>query len=120
MTIKLAMLKSGEDVIADIQEMTVPDSDGKDKLVGYFFRFPCRVKLFGDVSESSGNNALKLQLIPWNPLSEDEYIPVVADWVIGIVEPIQKLKETYLKGFEKYEKSKTISADEQPDSTDTD
>ena len=37
MTIKLAMLKSGEDVIADIQEMTVPDSDGKDKLVGYFF-----------------------------------------------------------------------------------
>lgn len=122
MTIKLVMLKSGEDVIADIKEMTVPGSDGEDKVVGYFFGFPCRVKLFGDVSssESSNQNPLKLQLIPWNPLSEDEYIPVVADWVIGMVEPIQKLKETYLKGLEKYEQSKTPSIDEQSDSTDTD
>ena len=36
MTIKLTVLKSGEDIVSDMQEMLVKDSDGKDKTVGYF------------------------------------------------------------------------------------
>lgn len=121
MTIRLVMLKSGEDVIADVKEMTVPGTDGEDKVVGYFFGFPCRVKLFGDISSESGSqNPFKMQLVPWAPLSQDHYIPVVSDWIIGMVEPIEKLKETYVKGLEKYEKSKTSSTDEQSDSDNTD
>ena len=33
MTVKLVVLKSGEDVVADIQEMLVKDPEGKDKTV---------------------------------------------------------------------------------------
>ena len=40
MTVKLSLLKSGEDVIADIQEMILDD-----KVVGYFFVNPCVVKV---------------------------------------------------------------------------
>ena len=42
MTIKLTLLKSGEEVISDMKEMTV-NKDGQDQVVGYYFQFPCRV-----------------------------------------------------------------------------
>jgi hypothetical protein len=40
MTVKLVLLKSGEDLIADIQEM-VKD----DLVIGYFLTKPCIVKM---------------------------------------------------------------------------
>ena len=40
MTVKLSLLKSGEDVIADIEEMILDE-----RVVGYFFCDPCVVKL---------------------------------------------------------------------------
>ena len=41
MTIKLALLKSGEDVISDIDEMITD----KKEVVGYYFTNPCRAML---------------------------------------------------------------------------
>ena len=40
MSIKLLVLKSGEDLVADVQEMVV-----EDKVVGYFLNKPCVVKM---------------------------------------------------------------------------
>ena len=37
MTIKLALLKSGEDIITDITEMRIGDDEPNSKVVGYFF-----------------------------------------------------------------------------------
>ena len=42
MTIKLALLKSGEDVISDMEEMVA-----NDQVVGYFLKYPCVAKLIG-------------------------------------------------------------------------
>ena len=59
MAIKLAVLKSGEDVIADIREMMVGDEDtpaDQKKVVGYYFIKPCGVTLKNkaiDVNESA-------------------------------------------------------------------
>ena len=117
MNVKLITLKSGEDIVSELQEMIV-----NEKLVGYYFRNPCRVSLFGEKSEHQGSvpAPFKMQLIPWMPLSKDEIIPVVADWVVTIVEPIDKLKEMYLKGVENYENRKleTSGSDERSDSSD--
>ena len=44
MTIKLMLLKSGEDIIADVSEMTVGEDDDK-RVVGYFLNKPCIVKM---------------------------------------------------------------------------
>ena len=41
MTVKILLLKSGEDVIADLKEMVSPD----EKVIGYFLTKPCVVKL---------------------------------------------------------------------------
>lgn len=119
MTVKLVLLKSGEDVVADIQEMV-----SGDVVVGYFFKHPCRVKLYGDQIDSDGSNRapFKMQLTPWMPLSKDEYIPVVSDWVISMVEPIDQLKEMYERGIKNYEsrKPETTGVDEQSDSSESD
>ncbi len=91
MTIKLALLKSGEEVISDIDEMITD----KQVVVGYYFTNPCRAMLTTpDISpqDSSERQPVSIKLIPWFPLAQEDKIPVVADWVISIVEPQPKLK----------------------------
>ena len=44
MTVKLLLLKSGEDVIADVSEMAVGE-DADKKVLGYFLDKPCVVKI---------------------------------------------------------------------------
>ena len=110
MTIKLALLKSGEEVISDIDEMMTD----KKAVVGYYFTNPCRAILTTpeiDVEEDQqpDKKPVSIKLLPWLPLADEEKIPVVADWVISIVEPQPKLKELYTKASEDYEKRKSQS-----------
>ena len=123
MTVKLLLLKSGEDVVADVQEMCVGDPK-KPTVIGYYLKYPCRVKLVGQESTHDGNKKqpFKLQLTPWMPLSKNEMIPVVADWVVTVTEPIDELREAFEKGVENNEnrKSKTAITDGPETDPDTD
>ena len=100
MAIKLAVLKSGEDVIADIREMMVGDEDTPDdqkKVVGYYFIKPCGVTLKNkaiDVNESS-DDSYELKLFPWCPLAKNDAIPMSTEWVVTLVDPVDKLREMY-------------------------
>ena len=110
MTIKLALLKSGEEVISDMDEMITD----KQAVVGYYFTNPCRAILTTpeidvDEDQQPDKKPVSIKLIPWLPLADEEKIPVVADWVISIVEPQPKLKELYTKACENYEKRKSES-----------
>jgi hypothetical protein len=111
MTIKLVLLKSGEDVIADVSEMAVGE---KQQVVGYFLNNPCIAKVF---RRDSGDTEMKVS--PYVPLSKDKNIPVPADWVVSIVEPIDQLTELYQKSIKKYGKSEDPGF-EQPDFTESD
>ena len=93
MTVKLSLLKSGEDVIADIEEMILDE-----KVVGYFFNDPCVVKLLAKDAGTGGKTPCQLQLTPWLPLTKETKIPVAPDWVITIVEPMPQLKKMYEEG----------------------
>ena len=101
MTIKLALLKSGEDIITDITEMRIGDDEPNSKVVGYFFDKPCVVKMRNPQSQASDGNTQKagfeVSLFPWMPLSSETRIPVTADWLITMVEPTVKLKEMYIE-----------------------
>ena len=110
MAIKLALLKSGEEVISDITEMITE----KQVVVGYYFANPCRAILTTpeiqvDESQALDKKPVSIKLLPWLPLADEEKIPVVADWVISIVEPQSKLKDLYTKACENYEKRKSQS-----------
>ena len=100
MTLKLVLLKSGEDIIADVSEMYA----GENNLVGYLFNNPCAVKLRRFTQELDGKEGYQIGLSSWVPLSKDSRIPVPMDWVITIVEPIDKLMEMYNSEVEKREK----------------
>ena len=121
MTIKLALLKSGEEIISDMSEM-MSGQDGGGQVVGYFLQHPCRAILTSsdiqvNEEQESTKKPVSIKLIPWMPLSKDERIPVVADWVISIVEPQDKLLEMYTKAVKTYEerKSENSGSNEQSD-----
>ena len=100
MTIKLCLLKSGEDIITDITEMrTEEGADGR--VVGYFMDKPCVVKMRNPQTQAPDGNTQKagfeVSLFPWMPLTSETRIPVTADWLITMVEPTAKLKEMYIE-----------------------
>ena len=98
MTIKLVLLKSGEDIVSDISEMVVGEGD-KKSVVGYYLDRPCVIRMRDPnlVSEDGPNkkSGFQVSLYPWMPLSKETRIPIPADWLITMVEPVEKLKEMY-------------------------
>lgn len=121
MSIKIVLLKSGEDIISDVKEMVVGEEDNP-RVIGYFLHKPCVVKMTPptNVGETDGDNqktSFRVTLFPWMPLTKDETIPVSSDWVVTIVNPTDKLKDMYLEDVIKYGKNnKDDSADEYADS----
>ena len=96
MTVKLAILKSGEDIISDVTEMCVGEED-KRQVIGYYLNKPCVVRMRDpNLIEEEGPNkksGFSVSLFPWIPLTAQEVIPVPADWLITMVEPVENLKE---------------------------
>ena len=87
MTIKVLVLKSGEDVIADVQEMM----SSEDQVMGYFLTKPCVVKL----QAKETNTDVSVRMHPWMPIAREKMIPVSADWVVTMVTPVEKIQEMY-------------------------
>ena len=104
MTIKLLLLKSGEDIIADVTEMAVGEEEEKS-VVGYFLDKPCVIRMRDpNLIEEQGpkkQSGFQVSLFPWIPLSKETRIPVPSDWLITMVEPAYKLKEMYVKDIVK-------------------
>ena len=108
MSIKVALLKSGESVIADIKELI---SD--DKVCGYLFENPNIITYLEPelLTEQTKTSKLKISLIPWILITSDTKIPVRSDWVITMVEPIEDVKKIYEEKIN--ESNQVSSVDEQ-------
>ena len=100
MAIKVLVLKSGEDVIADVQEMVSPDK----KVVGYFLHKPCVVKIRNtsslsdeevDPKKPEKKSEFSVTMYPWMPLAREKSIPLPTDWVVTMVTPVEKIYEMY-------------------------
>jgi len=99
MTVKLVMLKSGEDVVADVKEIK-----SNDEVIGYYFDDPLIVRI-SELEEptilneknsfTQYSSKIDVTFYPWIPLAKDVRVPCSADWVVTIVEPIDKLKKQY-------------------------
>ena len=124
MTIKLLILKSGEEMISDINEMAVGEEDDQ-KVVGYFLRRPCLVKMKNpgviDQEKNKTKAGFEVSLIPWIALSEEEVIPIPADWLVTMVTPVKQLEKMYIEDVLSYgQDDQSDSADEQPDPGESD
>ena len=93
MSIKLALLKSGEEVIADIAEFR----NSEDELVSYLFKKPYCVKIKTSqvLVENESRPKHELAYYKWMSLSKDDDIIVNRDWVVCISEPLDTVKKNY-------------------------
>ena len=115
MTVKLAILKSGEDIVADIKEMVVGEGDSA-RVVGYILTKPCGVSLNSKPLQiDDEKDTYQIKLFPWCPLTKSEKIPITADWVVTIVDPIDKITQMYNKEV-LGNGSESSGSDEQTDS----
>ena len=94
MTIKLALLKSGEEVIADISEFRQEETD---ILVSYLFRKPycIKIKTSEVLVEDKSKEKHELAYYKWMTLSKDDDIIVNKDWVVCITDPLDCIKKKY-------------------------
>ena len=95
MSVKLLLLKSGEQVISDVKELIHKDSD---KVYGYVLHKPHEVvesKAVVLTEDASDNRNLEITLSPWILLTEDKSMTVPQDWIITIVNPIKSIAKMY-------------------------
>ena len=88
MSVKIVILKSLEDVIAEVKEMI-----SGENVVGYILENPYIVSFF----DESSVEGLKVRFYPYAPLSKDTSIPIPCDWVVSIVEPIDEINNSYIE-----------------------
>jgi len=116
MTIKVLVLKSGEDVIADVQEMM----SSENQVMGYFLTKPCVVKL----QAKETNTDVSVRMHPWMPLAREKMIPLTTDWVVTMVTPVESIQEMYEKQVladgKEQTTNQTTSSDEQSEDSNTD
>ena len=94
MSIQLTLLKSGEEVIADIKEIRQEETD---ELVSYLFKDPycVKIKTTQVLVEQETRPKHELAYYKWMSLSKDNDIIVNKDWVVCITEPLDSVKKNY-------------------------
>ncbi len=117
MSIKLAILKSGEHVISDVKELV-----DEDRLCGYLFQNAYTIdarppQFLTEEQKESGIHDVEVLLTPWLIFSQERKIPVRADWLVTLVEPVEKIKELY---EERINVDKNYMPDEQSETNITD
>ena len=97
MAVKLALLKSGEQVIADIMELV----NENDKVISLVFSNPYIARLLTPELLMENSVGLdtevehKVAFSPWIVLSADKKVAVDPKWVVTIVNPHEWIKSSY-------------------------
>ena len=93
MSVQLALLKSGEEVVADIKEYRNSDNE----LVSYLFKDPYSIKIKTSQVLIEGDSKPKHDVVyyRWMSLSKDNDIIVNKDWIVCITDPLDTIKQSY-------------------------
>ena len=94
MAIKLAVLKSGEDIIADVSDLLMDK-----RVVGYTFKNPATVRFLDPESIYFPDRDIDIVFAPWIPLTSQKEIPVAPDWIITLVDPLPQVIDKYKEGL---------------------
>lgn len=99
MSIKLALLKSGETLIADIKELVYESEESdQNETKGYLFTNPKKVNLSSPVflsEETSQESSVQVSLSTWILISKDKEYLLSKDWIVTFMEPVDKLITMY-------------------------
>jgi hypothetical protein len=94
MTIKLLLLKSGEQLVSDAKELV-----SEEKVRGYLLNKPQKVvankSMFLSEEQSFEDINVEVTFSPWILLTSDEDVVVPTDWVVTVVEPLESVVKMY-------------------------
>lgn len=97
MAVKLLLLKSNEEVIADVQELV----DENEKPVFIVLTNPFIVKLVENPellvegTSSDNKNRYSVKFYQWMPLSAENRVAIDPTWIVTAVEPLEAVKQSY-------------------------
>ncbi|WJZ48370.1 hypothetical protein [Synechococcus phage DSL-LC02] len=99
MTIKILLLKSGEEIISNIQEAYAVEN-GDEKFIGYQLEDPYRVIVekyeVVDTDDVDGVSRAKIKFLPWLTLSKSKKILIPQDWIVTFYDALETVEESYL------------------------
>ena len=93
MSIKVAVLQSGDQIIAEMKEIV-----SEDKPIAYLFNQPHKIILNNQIvlSESKDQSSVEVTLTKWILISDEDDIPVSVNQVVTLVEPVASVKNCLL------------------------
>ena len=104
MTVKVILLKSGEDVISNAQEIVDKDNKG---IVAYHLKNPYimqlqtkeveKEELLVEGATPTSQTKFQVSYTHWAPMSPQQEFVIPSDWVVTIYEPVEKIKQDYMK-----------------------
>ena len=109
MSIKITLLKSGEQLISDMKELV---AEGQDQAHAYLLDNPHTVEInekqfVTEEEKVEGDYGINVALLPWIILSKDKKMIIPVDSVLTVVEPLESVTQLYLdkmKAFQIEEK----------------
>ena len=109
MSVKLVVLKSLEEVIADVKELVL-EEDGKEKIIGFLLTEPRTLSLSRamTLNEEEDPNRVSVNFVKWQPFSDDKQFQIPADWAVTIAEPLERLKTSYEEQLNAKERTVSI------------
>ena len=98
MSIKITLLKSGEQLISDMKELV---AEGQDQAHAYLLDNPHTVEInekqfVTEEEKVEGDYGINVALLPWIILSKDKKMIIPVDSVLTVVEPLESVTQLYL------------------------
>ena len=106
MSIKLSLLKTGEQIISEMKELV---AEGQDTANAYMLENPHVVEIKDrqfvteEDKKRGGDFGIDVALIPWIVLSKDKKMIIPTDSVLTVVEPLESVTQLYLDKINSFE-----------------
>ena len=97
MSIKITVLKSGEQIISDMKELM---AEGQEHAQAYLLNNPHTYvineqQFITEDEKKDGDFGIDVSLLPWLILSKDSQMIIPVDSVLTVVEPVNALTKLY-------------------------
>ena len=111
MSIKLTLLKSGEQLVSEMKELV---AEGQEQAHAYLLENPHTVDInekefLTEDEKKDGDFGINVTLLPWIILSKDSQMIIPTDSVLTVVEPLDSVTQLYL------DKLKSFGMEEEED-----
>ena len=105
MSIKLTLLKTGEQIISDMKELV---SEGDENAHAYMLENPHTVEInekqfVTEEEKKDGDFGINVTLLPWIILSKDSQMIIPTDSVLTVVEPLDSVTQLYLDKLDNFD-----------------